>query len=46
MKLEYIIQGILLVTAVAVLAHAPLSFFMGIVIGCVLELVRYKLKSK
>ena len=38
--------GFLLVTSVALLMDASLGFFIGIGIGCVLELVRYKLESK
>lgn len=45
-KLEHSLLGILLVTSVALFMDASLGFFIGIGIGCVLELLRYKLESK
>ena len=42
-KSENTLLGILVVISVALGIHAPVGFFIGIGIGCVLELVRYKL---
>lgn len=45
-KLEHTLLGILVTISVALLINAPVGFFIGIGIGCVLELIRYKLESK
>ena len=42
-KAEYSLLGVLVVTSVALLIDASLGFFIGIGIGCILELVRCKL---
>jgi hypothetical protein len=44
-KPEHTLLGVLVVTSVALLIDASLGFFIGIIVGCTIELVRYKLSN-